>query len=86
MNITQDMIINHCNKCDTIRSLPLLVGANHFLEWLEILKAGSVVQISEDKPLFSLEHIESGMNCQACVRNKDYETLTMVVFKWNVEE
>ena len=79
MNITQDMIINHCNKCDTTRS------GNHFLEWLEILKAGSAVKISDEKPYLDLGHIESGMNCPTCVRNKDYETLTMVVFKWSVE-
>ena len=75
------MIIKHCINCDATAQ------GNHFQEWLPMLEAGSKVKIQDDARVFlDLEYVKTGLNCAVCLRNKNGETVTMVVFKWSKEE
>ena len=79
-NDSRDMIIKHCVKCDTV------FNQNHFLEWLNILEAGSKIQISNDKPYLDVEYIQGELNCPTCIKKEQFRTIVMVVFKWGEEE
>ena len=70
-----NVFVRHCTTCDTFNEPDM------FQEWLNILRAGSTVQVPISIPHLDIKHVTANLLCFEC----QTDTVTQVIFEWTYD-